>query len=112
MITFIKLTHTVIWAVMALATFYILYAGVTNTFDTLLLVSIGLLTLETLVLLHNRWTCPLTPLAEKYTDDRQDNFDIYLPLWLAAYNKIIFGTLFVTGTLLVFWNWIQHSYFS
>ncbi len=31
--------------------------------------------------------------------DRRDNFDIYLPLWLARYNKLIFGWLFVAGLL-------------
>jgi hypothetical protein len=43
--------------------------------------------------------CPLTPLAARYTDDRSDNFDIYLPLWLARYNKQIFGPLFLVATL-------------
>jgi hypothetical protein len=27
--------------------------------------------------------CPLTGIAARYTDDRRDNFDIYLPPWLA-----------------------------
>jgi hypothetical protein len=37
---------------------------------------------------------------------RRDNFDIYLPLWLARRNKAIFGALFVlgvTGILPGFW---------
>jgi hypothetical protein len=107
MLTLIKLLHTFVWAVMASATLYILYAGVTNTFNTTLVVSILLLTLETLVLLFNKWRCPLTPLAEKYTSERTSNFDIYLPRSLATYNKQIFGTLFIFGVLLVFCNWMQ-----
>ena len=54
-----------------------------------------------LVLVFNRWRCPLTDIAAQYTDDRRDNFDIYLPLWLARYNKHIFGWLFVLGLITV-----------
>lgn len=41
----------------------------------------------------------------RYTDDRRDNFDIYLPLLMARYNKEIFGTLYVAGLVfgLVLW---------
>ena len=107
MLTVIKFVHTLVWVIMATATLYIIYAGVTNTFNTTLTISIFLLTLETLVLLFNKWKCPLTPLAEKYTSERTSNFDIYLPNWLAKYNKQIFGTLFLFGILLVLWNWFR-----
>ncbi|WP_199535491.1 hypothetical protein [Rhodohalobacter sp. SW132] len=36
--------------------------------------------LECLVLLFNGMRCPLTDIAARYTDDRADNFDIFLPL--------------------------------
>ena len=37
---------------------------------------------------------------------RQDNFDIYLPLWLARYNKLIFGAIYLAGIAytLVLWR--------
>jgi hypothetical protein len=47
----------------------------------------------------------LTDLAGHFTADRTDNFDIYLPLWLAGRNKEIFGTLFVIGELFALWRW-------
>lgn len=97
----IKGLHTAIWLVMAGASFYILYCGISGRRDIVLWVSIGLLILETLVLLANRWTCPLTPIAMKYTDNRQDNFDIYLPIAIARYNKFIFGSIFLLGLALV-----------
>lgn len=53
----------------------------------------------------NRGRCPLTTIAARYTDDRRDNFDIYLPLWLARYNKVIFGSLFGVGLLLAIGRW-------
>jgi hypothetical protein len=50
--------------------------------------------------------CPLTDLAGRYTEERVDNFDIYLPLWLARRNKMIFGTLFAVGELVVLGRWL------
>jgi hypothetical protein len=44
--------------------------------------------------------------AARYTDDRRDNFDIYLPLWLARHNKLIFGWLFVALLLFSFAQWV------
>jgi len=60
---------------------------------------------EILVLVLNGWQCPLTRVAARYTDDRRDNFDIYLPEWLARYNKTIFGSFFVAGVVIVFVRW-------
>lgn len=52
----------------------------------------------------NRWRCALTDLAARYTDDRRANFDIYLPLWLAANNKRIFGSIFAVGVVFAIWR--------
>jgi hypothetical protein len=54
---------------------------------------------EVVVLWLNRWSCPLTAVAALYTDDRRANFDIYLPEWLARYNKHVFGPLYVAGVV-------------
>ena len=57
------------------------------------------------VLAANRGVCPLTIVAAGYTGQRTPNFDIYLPVWLARYNKTIFGVLFVIGGVFAFWRW-------
>ncbi|MBK6688923.1 MAG: hypothetical protein IPG45_30935 [Deltaproteobacteria bacterium] len=36
---------------------------------------------------------------------RADNFDIFLPLWLARYNKHIFGGLYVLALVYAAWAW-------
>ena len=64
---------------------------------------------EVVILAANRMRCPLTAVAARHTDDRQDNFDIYLPLWLARHNKRIFGTLFGLGVLYTAAVWYQGS---
>ncbi|MEZ4962120.1 MAG: hypothetical protein R2830_19995 [Saprospiraceae bacterium] len=105
----IKLLHTAIWAVMTAAIFHILYAGISGNISTLTFVAIGLITLEVITLFMNKMVCPLTPIARRYSDSDSANFDIYLPEWLARYNKAIFGTLLAVGTALVVWrlvgNW-------
>jgi hypothetical protein len=63
---------------------------------------------ECLVLAVNRCRCPLTNLAAPYTEERADNFDIYLPVWLAKYNKIIFGSLFVAAEIFLLVKWMAH----
>jgi len=60
---------------------------------------------EVAVLVVNRMRCPLTGVAARYTGDRAENFDIYLPLWLAKYNKEIFGTLFALGIVYTVIRW-------
>ena len=57
------------------------------------------------MLAFNKGRCPLTSLAARYTADRRDNFDIYLPQWLARYNKLIFGTLYVAGVAFALARW-------
>ena len=85
MLTAIKLLHTAVWALFAACILGIFAAAGTGRFG-LALVFIGVVMLEVLVLLFNRMRCPLTGVAARYTSARADNFDIYLPLWLARYN--------------------------
>lgn len=101
MLRTIKSIHTIIWAIMAFACSYVLYAGIFRIVNFWLWFCIVLILFEGLVLLINKGVCPLTPMARKYTLDRKDNFDIYLPEWLAKYNKLIFGMIFTTGLILV-----------
>jgi hypothetical protein len=44
-------------------------------------------------------------LAARYTEERHDNFDIYLPLWLARHNKLIFGVLYCLGIAFAYSRW-------
>ena len=73
----------------------------------LALLAIGMVTVEVVVIVVNGWHCPLTAVAARYTDDRRPNFDIYLPEWLARYNKEIFGFLFGAGVLLTVFLWFS-----
>ncbi len=101
MVYSIKVLHTVIWAVLAGMIFYLLYAGITGCITNWVWLFIVVILVESLVIVWNKGRCPLTGFAAKYTADRKDNFDIYLPLWLARNNKTIFLILFIVALILV-----------
>jgi hypothetical protein len=100
----VKLTHTLVWCFFVACIVGIPIAAVRLNFRAALFL-IGLVTVECAVLGLNRGRCPLTDLAGRYTEQRADNFDIYLPLWLARYNKEIFGPLFAAVSLFVLFRW-------
>ena len=97
----IKIIHTIIWAFFASMIFYTLYAGIANKIDIYTWIAIGFILLESAILVIFKWYCPLTLVARKYSDSTKDNFDIYLPNWLAKHNKTIFTIIFVAGLVLV-----------
>lgn len=102
----VKLAHTAVWVFFVACIAGIPAAAARGAFGWAALFS-GLVLLECLVLAFNRGRCPLTDVAGRYTDERADNFDIYLPLWLARYNKQIFGTLFVAGEVFAVACWVS-----
>jgi len=100
----VKLAHTFVWALFAglivaipLASFYGRHAVAAW--------SAAVVAVEVLVLAVNGFRCPLTAVAARYTEDRRDNFDIYLPQWLARHNKVIFGTLYLAGIAFALARW-------
>lgn len=100
----VKTIHTAIWAFFVAC---IAGAPIAARFGnfTLAAVLIGFVALEALVLLFNRWSCPLTGVAARYTVRREANFDIYLPLWLARHNKAIFTPLYLLGAAYTAYAW-------
>lgn len=103
----IKIIHTLIWIFFVTVIFYIVYSGVTNRVNLLTWLCIGLVFLEGAVLLIFKMACPLTLVARKFSDSQKDNFDIYLPNWLAKYNKIIFTSIFTIGVVLAIYRTIK-----
>lgn len=93
MLRTIKTIHTAIWAIMVAANFAAFYFGFIGRFDTWFWIPALLIIGESIVIVANGWVCPITPIAERYTEDRRANFDIYLPEWLAKYNVRIFTAL-------------------
>jgi hypothetical protein len=101
---FVKAVHTAAWALFAGCILALPVAAWAGRFGLALGLTAVVL-LEVLTLALNGMRCPLTAVAARYTDDRRANFDIYLPLWLARYNKQVFGALFIGGLLFAAWAW-------
>lgn len=101
----IKLLHTVIWAFFAGSIVAIPFFAWAEHYPVATVLS-GLVFIECVVVLVNGWRCPLTDIAARYTSDRRDNFDIYLPERLARHNKTIFGALYMAGLLVLLARWV------
>lgn len=101
---FIKIIHTIAWVFFAGCIMAIPVYAWLGEF-ALAAILCGIVFIEVLILVVNNWNCPLTHLAARYTENRQDNFDIYLPHWLARYNKEIFGSLYVAGIVYTLTRW-------
>lgn len=93
-LVWIKALHTLIWIFFNAVLFNMAYAVFINKIDKYVWIGIGLIVLEWIALLSFKWQCQLTIMARKYSNSTKENFDIYLPNWLAKYNKQIYITFF------------------
>ncbi len=97
----IKLLHSLIWLFFVAVIFYILFSGISNNINSYTWIAIGLVIAEGIVLIIFKKSCPLTIIARKYSNSKKDNFDIFLPNWLARHNKIIFTTIYAIAVIVV-----------
>ncbi|MEE9399334.1 MAG: hypothetical protein V3V23_03610 [Dehalococcoidales bacterium] len=103
---FIKSIHTVIFIFMSTCVFYILYCGITKTYNRALLVAISAVLIEGVVLLFNKWQCPLANLAKKYGDERGAVTDMFFPSWFAPHVFRSCMVLFTIGMALLAVNYV------
>lgn len=106
MLVAVKLLHTLVWCGMALCIVAIPVFGAWRLW-WMAAGATAIVLAECAVLWANGWRCPMTGWAARYTKDRRDNFDIYLPLWLARQNKTIFGILFIFNLLVLVFEWFS-----
>jgi len=102
----VKAAHTIVWTFFVACIVAIPYAawhGEHHVAAWITAVVAG----EVLLLAVNGWRCPMTSVAGRFTAERRENFDIYLPVWLAKHNKLIFGALYVAGVLFALVHWMQ-----
>jgi len=95
----VKVLHSIIWAFLAGCVVAIPFFAWRGEF-TIASWLICIVFIEVIIIAIFGGHCPLTGVAARYTTDRRDNFDIYLPEWLARNNKRIFGSLYVIGVLI------------
>jgi hypothetical protein len=106
-LTLVKIVHTMIWVFFNVVIFYLLYAVIVDKIDSWVWICIVLIVLEGIVLLIFKQACPVTLIARKYSDSTKDNFDIYLPNWLARYNKTIYTTIVAVALVILIYRLIN-----
>lgn len=89
----LKAIHTLIWIFFNVVIFYMLYVVLFAELSIWFWIGYILIAIEGLVLLYFKFTCPITLLARKYSSSDKDNFDIYLPAWLAKNTKLIYTAI-------------------
>jgi hypothetical protein len=100
----IKLVHTVIFWLLSLCVVYALFSGIADRITTWTWVAVGLLLLESVVLVASGWTCPLTILAERQGAVRGSVTDIFLPRWFADRIFPACGTAYGVAVVLILWR--------
>lgn len=100
----VKILHTIIWLFFNVVIFYLLYAVIIDKIDKWIWICIGLIVLEGIVLMIFKKICPVTIMARKYSDSDKHNFDIYLPEWLAKYNKQIYTVIVLIAIIILIYR--------
>jgi hypothetical protein len=106
-LTLVKITHTIIWLVFVAIICFVVWTGWTGNISIYSWLAVTAVIGEGLVLAIFKWKCPLTVIARKYSDSTSDNFDIYLPNWLAKYNKLIFTSIFCIWLAMMLFHVLQ-----
>ena len=109
MLVLIKSLHTIVWTFLVACILSIPLFGWKGQWRLALCI-VAIVICEVLVLLANGWKCPITGWAARYTHERQENFDIYLPLWVARHNKTIFGILFFINIIALYLEWSLRTF--
>ena len=104
----VKLLHTLVWAVVA-GSIFALFPAIAFDDRTVFAALHAVIVAEIVVLVAFRWTCPLTHVAARYTDDQSPNFDIFLPRALAKWNKEVFTAILVVAWGWAAWRWVAAS---
>jgi hypothetical protein len=100
----IKLIHTMVWTFFNGVIFYLAYAVLINRIDKWIWICLSFILLEGLLLLVFKRICPITIIARKYSKSNKENFDIYLPNWLAKYNKEIYSIIVLIILLILIYR--------
>ena len=97
----IKLMHTLIWVFFNIVIFYLLYAVSVDKIDKWVWICLALIASEGVVLLVFKNVCPVTLWARRFSTINSDNFDIYLPNWLAKHNKTIYSAIVIVAVAIL-----------
>lgn len=98
----LKLAHTAVFWFMSGCLVYILFCGLTGTYNWALLGAISAILLEGVALLLNGWRCPMRTYIERVSGTRGAVSDMFVPRWLSEnlfkYSAVLFiGEMVLLG---------------
>jgi hypothetical protein len=100
-LTMVRILHTLVWIAFNVIIFYFLYSAISDKIGRWTWICLSLIMGEGIVLLVSGNVCPITTVARNYSDSTKENFDIYLPNWLAKYNKEIYSVIVGVGVVIL-----------
>lgn len=100
-LSFIKVTHLAVFLSVTVLLAGFLYEVAADRISYLTWVTIGVFLGEGIVLLTNRWRCPLTAVAEDLGSKHGQVTDILLPKSIADHVWTIYTWLFAAGFLVL-----------
>lgn len=102
----IRLLHTVIYVVNGTACFVLLYAAIVWQTGTWLWIALGLVAIETVIMLANRCRCPISPHAERY-GARPDAFiyDVFIPTFFSRFTFEFFSAVVLLAGAIAALRW-------
>jgi len=103
----VKIIHTLVWIFFNTVIFYMLYAVLVGKLDVWLWTGYGLVALEGITLVIFKCSCPITNIARKYSISSKDNFDIFLPNWLAKHTVPIDTSILGLVTIITIYHLIK-----
>jgi len=103
MLTLIRIVHSILSIYFLGSIVYIYYCAITRTNNNVLLFIIGSLLVEGLVIALNKWECPLTPLHNRYGDNK-GFFGLFMPQWTLPYVFPVLFALSILGFGLVYFR--------
>ncbi|HEV2363302.1 MAG TPA: hypothetical protein VGS12_03795 [Caulobacteraceae bacterium] len=103
-LTLVRGAHTVIYVVMASASFVALYAGVTGRTGTWLWAALALVGIETVIFVGNGFACPFTAVAAAASAGAPVS-DTFFPERITRHTLRFFGPLIAIAIALLISRW-------
>lgn len=97
----VKLVHATLFILMSGCVVYTLYSGIARNYHWTLFLAIGVIVVDGMVLMLNKWQCPLTSLAKKLGDDTGRVTDIFFPAWFVPHVLRSYSALFTVAVLVL-----------
>jgi hypothetical protein len=97
----VKLVHLLFFVAFNVLLVLFMFEVIADRITAVTPIALGIFLIEVIILVINRWKCPLTVYSEKLGSTSGRITDILLPRWLADRAFEFYGGLFFAGIVLL-----------